>query len=70
MSMFHLIDLPYAVVCRTEISILTSGSPKQNYYEKRKLRKKFCKRAGIEPAIGHLKSDHRMIRNFLKGIRG
>ena len=33
-------------------------------------RKKFQKRAGIEPVIGHLKSDHRMIRNFLKGTRG
>ena len=31
---------------------------------------KFRKRAGIEPVIGHLKSDRRMIRNFLKGTRG
>ena len=28
---------------------------------------KFCKRAGIEPIIGHLKSAHRMMRNYLKG---
>ena len=33
-------------------------------------RKKFCKRAGIEPVIGHLKSDHRMIRNYLKSTLG
>ena len=33
-------------------------------------RKKFCKRAGIEPVIGHLKSDHRMMRNCLKGTLG
>ena len=33
-------------------------------------RKKFCKRAGIEPVIGHLKSDHRMMRNYLKGTLG
>ena len=32
--------------------------------------KKFCKRAGIEPVIGHLKSDHRMMRNYLKGTLG
>ena len=32
--------------------------------------KKFCKRAGIEPVIGHLKSDHRMMRNYLKGALG
>ena len=33
-------------------------------------RKKFLKRAGIEPVISHLKSDRRMIRSLLKGIRG
>ena len=37
---------------------------------KGKERKKFCKRAGIEPVIGHLKSDHRMMRNYLKGTLG
>ena len=52
------------------ISIPSSGSPGQNYYQKRKARKKFCKRAGIEPVIGHLKSDHRMMRNYLKGTLG
>lgn len=54
----------------TEISIPTSGSPGQSYYQKQKARKKFCKRAGIEPVIGHLKSDHRMMRNYLKGTLG
>lgn len=52
------------------ISIPASGSPGQSYYEKTKARKKFCKRAGIEPVIGHLKSDHRMMRNYLKGTLG
>ena len=33
-------------------------------------RKKFCKRAGIEPVIGHLKYDHRMMWNYLKGTLG
>ena len=42
----------------------------QSYYQKRKARKKFCKRAGIEPVIGHLKSDHHMMRNYLKGTLG
>ena len=54
----------------TEVSIPTSGSPGQSYYETRKVKKKFCKRAGIEPVIGHLKSDHRMMRNYLKGTLG
>jgi IS5 family transposase len=33
-------------------------------------RKRFRRRAGIEPIIGHLKSDHRLKRNFLKGFVG
>ena len=33
-------------------------------------RKRFRRRAGIEPIIGHLKSDHRLKRNFLKGFDG
>jgi len=34
------------------------------------LKKQFGRRAAIEPVIGHLKSDHRMKRNFYKGITG
>lgn len=52
-----------------EIVIPSSGIGKSKY-EKEKARKRFRKRAGIEPVIGHLKHDHRMIRNFLKGIDG
>ena len=36
-------------------------------YEKRKKRKKFRRRAAIEPVIGHLKSEFRMAQNYLKG---
>ena len=35
-------------------------------YQKRKKRKHFRRRAAIEPVIGHLKSDHRGAKNFLK----
>ena len=52
------------------VSIPTSGTPGQSYYQKLKARKMFCKRAGIEPVIGHLKSDYRMMRNYLKGTLG
>jgi IS5 family transposase len=31
---------------------------------------KFRKRATIEPIIGHMKSDHLMARNYLKGFKG
>ncbi len=34
------------------------------------VRKRFRRRVGIEPVIGHLKSDHRLKRNFLKGFEG
>ena len=36
-------------------------------YEKRKKRKKFRRRAAIEPVIDHLKSEFRMAQNYLKG---
>ena len=41
-----------------------------NPYEKRKIRMKFRRRASIEPIIGHLKSENRMGRNYLKGVIG
>lgn len=36
-------------------------------YQKRKTRKKFRRRAAIEPVIGHLKTDFRMAQNYLNG---
>ena len=33
-------------------------------------RRRHSRRAAIEPVIGHLKSDYRMNRNFLKGVIG
>ncbi|MCX6187609.1 MAG: transposase [Bacteroidetes bacterium] len=33
-------------------------------------RRRHKRRAAIEPTIGHLKHDHRMIRNYLKGTVG
>ena len=39
-------------------------------YRKTKLKDGFTKRAAIEPKIGHLKADHRLNRNFYKGIKG
>lgn len=37
---------------------------------KRRAKQWFNRRAAIEPRIGHLKSDFRLNRNFLKGIEG
>ena len=52
--------------------ILIPDTPKQSdsRHQRRKKHKLFCKRAGIEPTIGHLKSDHRLGRNFYKGLAG
>ena len=36
-------------------------------YQKKKKRKKFRRRAAIEPVIGHLKTDFRMGQNYLHG---
>ena len=39
-------------------------------YAKRQARERFRRRAAIEPRIGHLKSDFRLSRNFLRGVQG
>jgi len=51
--------------------ICLPGTPKKRdtKYQKEQKRKKF-RRAAIEPVIGHLKSDHRLARNYLKGFIG
>ena len=54
-----------------QVERLTGKLPaKATNYEKQKARKYFRARAGIEPVIGHVKHDHRMIRNYLSGTQG
>ncbi len=54
------------------VEIISPTAPKKGatQYEKQKARKRFRARAGIEPVIGHIKHDHRMLRNYLKGVNG
>ena len=54
----------------TQILIPDSPKSSESRYQRRKKHKLFCKRAGIEPTIGHLKADHRLGRNFYKGVVG
>lgn len=54
----------------TEILIPDVPNKKDSYYTRKKKHRLFCKRAGIEPTIGHLKSDFRLGRNFYKGVFG
>lgn len=39
-------------------------------YKQKKLKRSFRRRAAIEPTISHLKEDHRLSRNFYRGIFG
>lgn len=54
----------------TQILLPKPPSKGQSRYMTNKLRKAHCKRAAIEPIISHVKHDHRMERNFYKGIVG
>ena len=39
-------------------------------YEKIRDSARLRRRAAVEPVIEHLKSDYRMLRNYLKGVEG
>jgi IS5 family transposase len=54
------------------VKILTPCKPKagDSRYAKEQKRKKFRSRAGIEPVIGHLKSDYGLEQNYLHGESG
>ena len=49
------------------LSVFTSGQ-KRGVTEK--IKRELRRRSAVEPVIGHLKSDHRMDRNYLKGRTG
>lgn len=57
-------------VLGTSIIIPNKPGKEKSAYEKQKLRKGFKRRAALEPKIGHLKQDHRLSRNYYKGIKG
>lgn len=52
--------------------ILPPGKPLkgQTRSQKDRMRKRFRRRAAIEPVIGHLKHDYRLSRCYLKGQQG
>jgi len=55
-----------------DATVLIPSAPKKSdsSYVRAKKHELFRKRAGIEPVIGHCKSDHRLSRNFYKGLFG
>jgi len=54
------------------VKILTPDkvNKKDSPYRKQQKRKRFRSRAGIEPIIGHLKTDYRMAQNYLWSEKG
>ena len=54
----------------TKIMIPDVPKASDSAYMKARKHEMFRKRAGIEPVIGHCKSDHRLGRNFYKGLFG
>lgn len=62
------VDRGYKGIKQYKSSIVHVPKPDKNI--SRKKRKHHSKRAAIEPVIGHLKSDYRLCRNYLKGILG
>jgi len=54
----------------THISIPGVHLKRDTEKQKEDKRKKFRRRAAVEPIIGHLKNDYRMARNYLKGFIG
>jgi len=68
-----IVDRGYKGISKVGITeIIKPKNPKKSatQYEKAKARKRFRRRAGIEPIIGHLKQDFRLSRNYLKGTYG
>lgn len=55
---------------QTQIIIPDTPKKTDSRYAKNKKHKLFRKRAGVEPVIGHCKADHRLGRNFYKGLFG
>ena len=55
-----------------DTTIILPGAPlkRDNRYQRDKKRRRCRRRAAIEPLIGHLKSDHRLDRCYLKGSLG
>lgn len=61
---------------KTKINDVIIQTPKpfngktQTKHQQNKMKKHFRRGAAIEPTIGHLKSDHRLNRNYYKGMAG
>ena len=57
-------------IWETEVVSAKTLRGAKNCYQKRKTRERLRRRAAIEPVIGHLKSEFRLVKNYLKGALG
>jgi len=57
-------------VLGTTISIPDTPKKRDTQYQKQRKKEKFKRGAAIEPIIGHLKSEFKLARNYLKGFIG
>jgi transposase, IS5 family len=67
-----IVDRGYRIkgsIGSTEI-VMPKALKKESYYLKKQREARCRSRAGIEGLISHLKQDHRMRRNYLKGTAG
>ena len=67
-----IVDLGYSgrqKIGLTEI-VMPNATKKESYYMKKQREARCRSRAGIEGLISHLKHDHRLLRNYLKGTAG
>lgn len=68
------VDRGYRGISKINNVIIQSPKPfndkAQTKYQQNKLKKQYRRRAAIEAMIGHLKQDHRLNRNYYKGIIG
>jgi IS5 family transposase len=64
------VDLGYRGHNYTGETVVTIVSPGKMRSATRAVKKWLKRRASIEPTIGHLKSDNRMSKNYLKGEEG
>jgi IS5 family transposase len=62
------VDRGYKGITQYKTTKIQIPKPQKNITKSK--RAKHSKRAAIEPIIGHLKTDYRLGRNFLKGICG
>ncbi len=50
--------------------VIPKNLKRENHYQKKKREERCRSRSGIEAMISHLKLDHRMLWNYLKGALG